>query len=189
MGKVTEIRDYLDNSPYQIVPQSDFKISSVKETGLSFIENAILKARHACSHTQLPAFGEDSGLLVDALDGQPGLFSSRFSGPTATDEDNINKLLNQLENTGKNNRGAYFYCALAFLLSPTDPKPAIFTASWHGEITNQPIGKKGFGYDPIFLVHSHQKTAAELDIAVKNQISHRAQVLAQFKHFLNQTPC
>ncbi|ADT69500.1 inosine/xanthosine triphosphatase [Pseudoalteromonas sp. SM9913] len=158
-----------------VVPQSDFNVSEVAETGTTFVENAIIKARHAAKITGLPAIADDSGLEVDSLNGAPGVYSARFAGKGASDQDNIDKLLADL---GDNpNRRARFWCVLVLMRHADDPTPLICSASWEGEITLSQHGEGGFGYDPIFFVPSENCTSAELTKAQKNTLSHRGQAL------------
>lgn len=187
-GKVREFNAVLTGLEVEIVPQSAFAVPEVEETGLSFVENALLKARNAARHTGLPALADDSGLVVDALEGAPGIYSARYAGPEADDRANIAKLLAELGETPAEWRGARFHCALALLRHATDPMPLICQASWEGLITFEPYGDGGFGYDPVFLVPSEAQTAAELDPAVKNRLSHRGQALAQLAQALKLNP-
>lgn len=187
-GKVREFSAVLTGLEVEIVPQSAFAVPEVEETGLSFVENALLKARNAAQHTGLPALADDSGLVVDALEGAPGIYSARYAGPEADDRANIAKLLAELGETPAEWRGARFHCALALLRHAADPMPLICQASWEGLITFEPYGDGGFGYDPVFLVPSEAQTAAELDPAVKNRLSHRGQALAQLAQALKLNP-
>lgn len=161
----------------EILPLAQFTDVGAAETGLTFVENAILKARHAAQVAQLPAIADDSGVEVDALRGAPGIYSARYAGEGATDEDNLRKLLRVLEGRPANERAARYCCALAFLRWADDPFPVIAQASWEGRIGTAPRGSGGFGYDPIFELAERGVTAAELSAAEKNQISHRAQAL------------
>lgn len=187
-GKVREFNAVLTGLEVEIVPQSAFAVPEVEETGLSFVENALLKARNAARHTGLPALADDSGLVVDALEGAPGIYSARYAGPEADDRANIAKLLAELGEIPAEWRGARFHCALALLRHAADPMPLICQASWEGLITFEPYGDGGFGYDPVFLVPSEAQTAAELDPAVKNRLSHRGQALAQLAQALKLNP-
>lgn len=187
-GKVREFNAVLTGLEVEIVPQSAFAVPAVEETGLSFVENALLKARNAARHTGLPALADDSGLVVDALEGAPGIYSARYAGPEADDRANIAKLLAELGETPAEWRGARFHCALALLRHAADSMPLICQASWEGLITFEPYGDGGFGYDPVFLVPSEAQTAAELDPAVKNRLSHRGQALAQLAQALKLNP-
>lgn len=176
-GKVRELSAMLTALKVDIRVQSEFDVPEVPETGTTFVENAIIKARHAARITGLPAIADDSGLAVDALGGAPGIYSSRYAGENATDADNVNKLLGALE--GQSNRLARFICVLVWMRHGDDPTPVIAQGQWQGQITEQPSGGGGFGYDPVFWVESHQCTAAELEAGLKNRLSHRAQALQQ----------
>lgn len=179
-GKIKEISAFFKDFPITLVPQTEYNVPSVEETGLSFVENAILKARHASTHTGMPSMGDDSGLVVDFLEGAPGIYSARYAGLKASWEDNIKKLLSNLKEVPTENRNAYFYCAIAFVQNAKDPIPLIFQAKWEGEILTEPKGSNGFGYDPIFYVAEHKCTAAEISPDLKNKISHRAKALKDF---------
>lgn len=179
LGKVREFNAALVGYDLEIVSQSVFEVPEVEETGLTFIENAILKARNAARYTGLPALADDSGLSVDALHGAPGVCSARYAGICADDHLNIARLLNELRNVPAECRTARFHCILALLRHDADPTPLICQAHWEGMITFEPYGSGGFGYDPVFLVLDEGQTAAELDLAVKNRLSHRGQALAQ----------
>jgi len=174
-GKIREIQALLAEHP--IVPQSDFSISDAEETGTTFVENAIIKARHAAQHSGLPAIADDSGLVVDALDGAPGVYSARYAGPGSSDLDNLQKLLKELEGVPEAQRSARFICVLAFMQHGTDPTPVIAQGVWEGRILTRPAGSNGFGYDPVFWVPTHQCASAELAPEVKNALSHRGQAL------------
>ena len=158
-----------------LILQSEFDVSEVAETGLSFVENALIKARHAAQQTGKPAIADDSGICVDALDGAPGLYSARYAGPGATDSENLEKLLSDM--AGQSNRQASFVCTLVCLMNPDDPAPIIAQGSWQGTITEQPSGEAGFGYDPVFFVPDLGMTAAELSAEHKSQLSHRGKAL------------
>ncbi|WP_462164489.1 XTP/dITP diphosphatase [Pseudoalteromonas xiamenensis] len=176
-GKVKELASMLDAFNIEVLPQSTFDVPEVAETGTTFVENAIIKARHAAKITGLPAVADDSGLEVDALSGAPGVYSARFAGDDASDADNIAKLLQEL---GDNpSRSARFWCVLVFMKHADDPTPVICQASWEGEISHTPNGHGGFGYDPVFYVPSLDCTAADLSKVQKNAISHRGQALKQ----------
>lgn len=177
-GKIAEINALLQALDLEVIPQSAFTISEAEETGLSFVENALLKARHAASLTGLPALADDSGLEVDALNGAPGIRSSRFAGPDASDRDNVDKLLAALAQVPESGRRARFHCVLVLMRHAEDPVPLICQASWEGRILFTPRGSQGFGYDPVFYVPDQDCASAELPAAVKNRISHRGQALA-----------
>jgi XTP/dITP diphosphohydrolase len=187
-GKLREFRAALTEVKLEIRPQSEWQVPEAEETGLTFIENALIKARNAAEHTGLPALADDSGLVVDALNGAPGVYSARYAGPGASDRANIEKLLAELGDAPAEQRGAYFLCVLVLLRHAADPTPLICQARWEGFITFEPYGADGFGYDPVFLVPSEAQTAAELDLEVKNRLSHRGQALAQLVEILKQTP-
>lgn len=176
-GKLREMGEILAGSNFEFVPQSAFAVPEVAETGVSFVENALIKARHASLHTGLPAISDDSGLAVDALEGAPGICSARYAGPQASDRDNLEKLLGALRGVPKEARRARFHCVMTLVRHPVDPVPLIFHGVWEGEISKEPHGDNGFGYDPIFQVAGFDCTAAELEPKMKNRLSHRAQVL------------
>ncbi len=174
-GKVAELAALLQSLDIEIAPQSEFAVSEVAETGTTFVENAIIKARHAARETGLPAIADDSGLEVDALNGAPGVYSSRYAGEKAGDKDNIAKLLDAMQ--GETNRTARFWCVLVFMRHADDPTPLICQASWEGKITEAASGEQGFGYDPIFYVPELGVTSAELSKEQKNAVSHRGKAL------------
>lgn len=176
-GKVNELAKMLAPLHVSVLPQSDFDVPDVPETGTTFIENAIIKARHAARITGLPAIADDSGLEVMALGGAPGIYSARYSGECATDQSNIDKLLVTLKDTPQEQRQARFVCVLVYMTHSEDPTPIICQGFWNGEITFEQSGREGFGYDPIFMVPSEQCTSAELSKEVKNTLSHRGQAL------------
>ena len=176
-GKLREFKQMLADYDWAVKAQSEFFSDNAEETGLSFVENAILKARFACERTQLPAVADDSGIEVDALRGQPGIYSARFAGPQAKDEDNNQKLLNELKDVPAEERIARYQCVLVFMQHANDPTPLIFQGSWQGLILDTPKGTNGFGYDPYFFLPELNCTAAELDKAHKNAISHRGQAM------------
>lgn len=178
-GKVRELASLLRDFGLDIVAQTELGVESAEETGLTFIENAILKARHAAAITGLPAIADDSGLAVDALGGAPGIYSARYAGVDASDRQNLEKLLMALNDVPDGQRQAQFHCVLVYLRHADDPTPLVFHGVWPGEITRVPAGEGGFGYDPIFYVPSEGKTAAELTREEKSAISHRGQALKQ----------
>jgi XTP/dITP diphosphohydrolase len=186
-GKVAELQTLFSDSglALTLVAQSELGVESPEETGLTFVENALIKARHAARSTGLPALADDSGLVVPALGGAPGVRSARFAGLGATDADNIAQLLAML---GKQPppRAASFHCVLVALLAPDDPAPAIASGTWYGEIAEAAHGKGGFGYDPIFFDPALQRTAAELPGAVKNRVSHRGAALRALTELLQK---
>jgi len=183
-GKIREFQAILKDVP--VLPQSDFNVPEAEETGSTFIENAIIKARNAALHTGLPAIADDSGLAVDALNGAPGVISARYAGTDASDEDNVQKLLTEMAEVDTPLRTARFICVIAFMRHADDPTPVIAQGSWEGFILQQPQGENGFGYDPVFWVPTHQCASAELPADVKNRISHRGQALRQFIDLLSQ---
>lgn len=176
-GKIAELTALLNNFNYAIIPQTQLNIPEVAETGLTFVENALLKARHACLHSGKPAIADDSGLVVPALNGAPGIFSARYAGMKASAEDNIKKLLMALQTVPKENHHAYFHCALVYLAHANDPMPFICEGNWSGQIQVNPRGTLGFGYDPVFYDPIAKCSAAELPLAQKNKVSHRGQAL------------
>jgi XTP/dITP diphosphohydrolase len=177
-GKLRELQALLQPSGWSIHAQSEWNIKEADENGLSFVENALIKARHASGLCGLPALGDDSGLVVEALEGAPGIRSARYAGEYADDAANNQKLLAALQSVPAEKRGAHFYCAMAFVHHPLDPAPLIATASWSGSILTAPRGTRGFGYDPLFWLQRQQCSAAELAPAEKNRLSHRGQALA-----------
>lgn len=179
-GKLTEIKSYFEGFQIELIAQSTFNITPPKETGLSFIENAILKARHAAKNSELPSLADDSGLAVDALGGAPGIYSARYAGENARAEDNIKKLLTAIKTLQGEDRKARFYCVIAFVRHYKDPTPIVCQAEWEGRLLEQPVGNGGFGYDPIFFIPHLNCTAAELEPQQKNAISHRAKALNSF---------
>jgi XTP/dITP diphosphohydrolase len=176
-GKVREMNHILAPLQVEVLPQSHFDTPEAEETGLSFVENALIKARSAAAHTGLPALADDSGLEVDALDGAPGIYSARFAGPQAGDRDNLDKLLQLLREVPERQRSARFCCVIVFMRHRRDPIPLICSATWEGRILREPRGQQGFGYDPVFYVPTHDCAAAQLPPEIKNRISHRAQAL------------
>lgn len=182
-GKLREFGRLLEPLNIEVVPQKELGVSDADETGLSFIENAILKARHAAEVTGLPALADDSGLEIDALKGAPGIYSARYStliGGEPGDAANIARVLNELDGLEDDQRTARFQCVLAFMRHANDPTPLIVQRSWEGRILTKPVGTDGFGYDPVFYVPDQGCTAAELAPEVKNRLSHRGQAMAAF---------
>nr|WP_086940318.1 XTP/dITP diphosphatase [Thaumasiovibrio occultus] len=174
-GKVREMADLLADFGFEVLAQSEFNVSDVEETGTTFVENAIIKARHAAKETGLPAIADDSGLEVDALNGAPGVYSARYAGVGASDEENLQKLLNAME--GQTERAARFHCVLVLMRHENDPTPLICHGKWEGVITREAYGDGGFGYDPVFFVSSENCTSAELAAERKKMLSHRGQAL------------
>ena len=182
-GKLREFFRILGSAGFEIVAQSEFDAPDVDETGLTFVENAILKARSAAKHTGLPALADDSGIEVDALNGQPGIYSARYSGEG--DDANNTKLLKALKGIPDEQRTARFRCCIVFMRHADDPSPLIADASWEGRILHELSGSNGFGYDPLFFVPSHNACSAELSPDEKNAISHRGQALQQILKLLS----
>ena len=186
-GKVREINRLLADLGLHAHPQSEFGVVDAEETGLTFVENAIIKARNAARHTGLPAIADDSGLEVDALNGAPGIYSARFAGPGASDRDNLEKLLDQLQGVAAAERSARFQCLIVYLRHADDPTPIICQGTWEGRILFGAHGDNGFGYDPVFYVPTHDCASAELAADVKNSLSHRGQALRQLVTALRPT--
>lgn len=178
-GKLNEFNQLLASLNMEVLPQSDFNVASVEETGLTFVENAILKARYASKISGLPAIADDSGLEVDALKGLPGIYSARYAGEAANDAANNEKLLRELTGVKAEDRTARFQCVLVYLEHPADPTPIICQGTWEGVILVAPAGEQGFGYDPLFWVPSKQCASAELDRDEKNRLSHRGKALGE----------
>ena len=178
-GKLAEFHALLANAGFEVVPQASVGVEDIEETGLSFVENAVLKARHAARASGLPALADDSGLCVDHLHGAPGLYSARYAGNHGDSAANNAKLLRELDGVPAERRSAFFICVLALLRHADDPAPLIAEGRWHGRVLDAPRGAQGFGYDPLFLPDGQTRSAAELDPALKNRISHRGQALAQ----------
>lgn len=183
-GKLKELQAMLGDLPLQIVAQGELGVSDVPETGLTFVENALIKARHASAVTGLPALADDSGLIVDALDGAPGLYSARYAGSPTNDAANNAKLLDALREVPADRRTARFYAVIVLLRHANDPQPLICEGSWEGVILDETRGSNGFGYNPVFLDPALGLTAAEMDPAQKNAISHRALALQLLKQKL-----
>ncbi|HEX5678120.1 MAG TPA: RdgB/HAM1 family non-canonical purine NTP pyrophosphatase [Alcanivorax sp.] len=185
--KLDEMRAILEPLTLKVVPQSDFQVPEAEETGLTFVENAILKARNAAAHTGLPAIADDSGLEVDALNGAPGIYSARFSGADASDAKNNALLIDMLGDLPEAPRTARYQAVLVLLRHPDDPTPLICQGTWEGEILLAPRGSGGFGYDPHFLIPDLGVTAAEMDPADKNRVSHRGRALKALMDALRET--
>ena len=183
-GKLREIARILGDLDINIVPQSEFGIEEADETGTTFVENALIKARHAVAATGLPAIADDSGLAVDALDGRPGVYSSRYAGPDATDQANIDKLLAALDGVPDGERGAAFHCVSCFVM-PGDQEPIIAQGEWRGSILKEMQGDGGFGYDPVFFASEMGCSAAQLDDEEKNSHSHRGKALKELARQLH----
>jgi len=182
-GKICEIQamfsQHQDTQGIEIISQSTFDVPEADETGLSFVENAIIKARHASSICKLPAIADDSGIEVDYLNGKPGVHSARYAGLPSDDKKNTAKLLASLAGVPAQQRAARFHCVMVYLSHPNDPSPLIAHGKWEGSITNEIAGEKGFGYDPVFYISDQQCTAAQLTAELKNTISHRSKALKQ----------
>ena len=185
-GKLAEIRDVLAGTGIELVAQSELGIADADETGATFVENALIKARHAAERSGLPALADDSGLCVDALDGAPGLISAHYAGVHGDSAANIAKLLTALEGVDETHRGAHFHSTIVLLERADDPAPLIAEGRWHGRILHEPRGERGFGYDPIFFDPALGRGAGELEPAVKNRVSHRGQALARLKALLER---
>ncbi len=183
-GKLREIQAVLDQQRFQLINQSKFDVTEVAETGTTFVENAIIKARHAAESTGLPALADDSGIEVDALNGAPGVYSARYAGANANDEANNAKLLRELADIPDEQRSARFQCVLVYMRHAQDPMPLICQGTWEGVILHEAKGPNGFGYDPLFFVPTHGCASAELEPAEKNRISHRAQALQKLINVL-----
>lgn len=176
-GKVREFNQLLAALDITVRPQGEFNVEDAEETGLTFVENAILKARNAAQHTGLPAIADDSGLEVDALNGAPGIYSARYARAGASDQANLEKLLADLHGIPEADRTARFQCLLVYMRHANDPTPLICQGTWEGRILTAPRGENGFGYDPVFFVPTHDCSSAELPADVKNSLSHRGQAL------------
>jgi len=190
-GKLREIKTIFQDQPYQLIPQVEFNVSDADETGLTFVENAIIKARHAAQHTGMMALADDSGIEVDYLNGAPGIYSARYAGQPCDNQANNDKLLTALQGVPKQQRSARFQCVIVLMRHANDPTPLICTGTWEGYIVEKQSGVNGFGYDPLFFVPTHNCTSAELSPEVKNQLSHRGQALRElaekFPAFLSHT--
>lgn len=178
-GKLAEFGQLLADADFEVIAQGELGVDDIEETGLTFVENALLKARHAAQVTGLPSLADDSGLCVDALGGAPGLYSARYAGGHGDSAANNAKLLRALDGRPDAERRAFFICVLVLLRHADDPAPLVAEGRWHGRVLHAPRGEGGFGYDPLFLPDGHTLAAAELDKTLKNRISHRGQALAQ----------
>lgn len=176
-GKVREINQILEGIDIHVAPQGEYSVPEAAETGLTFVENAILKARNAAAHTGLAAIADDSGLEVDALQGAPGIHSARYAGTNASDRDNLDTLLHALRDVPEAERTARFQCVMVYMRHAADPTPIICQGTWEGRILFEPRGESGFGYDPVFFVPAQEASAAELPPELKNRLSHRGQAL------------
>ena len=189
-GKLKEFKSILNLPDTELIAQSEFDVVDAEETGCTFVENALIKARHASSETGLPSIADDSGIEVDALHGEPGVYSARYAGVEGKGSDAANniKLLTSMENVPETERTARFYCVIVFLRHKNDPTPIICSGAWEGLILTGETGVNGFGYDPLFYVPSHKCTSAELEPEIKNSLSHRGQALSKFIKCWNNLP-
>jgi non-canonical purine NTP pyrophosphatase (RdgB/HAM1 family) len=178
-GKAKEINALLDGSTFNVISQSEFNVEEVEETGLTFIENALIKARNAARYTDHPVIADDSGIEIFALNGKPGIYSARYAGKDASDEDNLNKLIEDIKPLKQEDRKARFVCVMVFLKHAEYSTPIIAQGIWNGSVITEPRGENGFGYDPMFYVPTHECTSAELSAEIKNKLSHRGQALQQ----------
>lgn len=185
-GKLREFQQLLSGCGFEVLPQSDFNLSNADETGTTFVENAIIKARHACQQTGLPAIADDSGIEVDALNGRPGVYSARYAGESANDESNNQKLLQELNGVPADKRTARYHAVLAYMRHADDPTPILCHGIWEGAILTEARGQGGFGYDPLFFVPTHNCASAELDKAEKNRISHRGKAMQELLQKISQ---
>ena len=185
-GKLREFSQLFSVWQIRVLPQSAFAAPPVAETGASFEENALLKARHGASHARRPVIADDSGLEVDALNGEPGIYSARYAGEGATDAQNLALLLRNIASAGARQPAARFRCVIAYVRGPDDPEPLVAQGVWEGYIADKPAGNNGFGYDPVFHVPTHGCTSAELPPAVKNSISHRGQALRNLVELMKE---
>lgn len=176
-GKLREFAQLLEGLNLEILPQSEFDVPEIEETGHTFADNALLKARNAAHHTGLPAIADDSGIAVDVLEGRPGIYSARFAGIGASDEENLEKLISMVKPFPDEERTARFICSMVYIRHEEDHIPVIVEGVWEGQLLTDPKGQNGFGYDPIFYVSSQQCTSAELPPEIKNKLSHRGQAL------------
>ena len=186
-GKVREINQLLLDERIRVIPQGEFQVPEAEETGLSFVENAILKARNAAQHSGLAAIADDSGIEVDALRGAPGIYSARYAGQGASDRENLERLLADLADIPEAERSARFQCLMVYLRHADDPTPLICQGTWEGSILPEPRGENGFGYDPVFYVPTHDCSSAERAADVKNSLSHRGQALRKLVAALRPT--
>lgn len=185
-GKLEELRGLLEGKGIELIAQSELGVEDAEETGTTFVENALIKARHATAVTGLPALADDSGICVDALQGAPGLYSARYAGTHGDASRNIDKLLGALEGVAEEARGAHFYCVLVLLRHAGDPQPLIVEGQWNGRILPARRGAGGHGYDPVFFDPLLGQSAAEMDLALKNTLSHRGQALSVLRHRLRE---
>jgi len=185
-GKLRELRELLVDTALTIHSQAEFDVPEAEETGLTFVENALIKARQAAHYTGMAAIADDSGLEVDALDGAPGIYSARYAGVGASDQENLDKLLHEMRKVPDEQRSARFQCVIVLLRHENDPTPLICQGTWEGRLQHVATGTNGFGYDPVFFVPTHGCSAAELGAVLKNQLSHRGQALQKLLDGLRQ---
>ncbi len=183
-GKLAEIAPIVQAFGFEALPQNQYGFADAEETGLTFVENALIKARHACMQTGLPALADDSGIIIDALNGAPGLISAHYAGVHGDSAGNIAKVLHEISESGNLLKSARFYCCMVLLKHADDPQPIIAEGIWHGEILEAPLGEHGFGYDPIFWDPINKMSAAQMPAELKNRISHRGQALQQLQQKL-----
>ncbi len=181
LGKVDEFKGMVSGLDITFMTQGELGVRSVEETGFTFVENALIKARHAVSETGMPAIADDSGLVISGLNGAPGIYSSRYAGLNCSSDDCIDKVLLDLEGCEGDKRRAYFYTSIVYMTDEKEATPCMVSGVWHGEILKRRQGSHGMGYDPIFYVPTHQCSAAELDVSLKNRLSHRGQAMAQLR--------
>ncbi|MDX1589084.1 MAG: RdgB/HAM1 family non-canonical purine NTP pyrophosphatase [Oleiphilaceae bacterium] len=186
-GKIREFNDLLASRSVTVVPQGELGVSAADETACTFVENALIKARHACEHTGLPALADDSGIAVEALNGAPGIYSARYAGTHASDQDNIDALLKAMSEVPPGQRGAAYHCVLVWMRHASDPTPLICHGHWQGELLERPSGDGGFGYDPLFYLPGEGMSVASLPDGRKRQLSHRAQALRQLMAALDDS--
>lgn len=186
-GKAREIQALLNS--YEVITQDKFNIPEIIETGTTFVENAILKARNAANYVNLPTLADDSGLIIDVLNGNPGIISARYAGIHANDIDNINKVIQNIQHISAEKLTARFVCVIVYLRHKKDPSPIIAEGVWEGKIISTPKGKNGFGYDPIFWLDKYQCTSAELTPQLKNQVSHRSKALNRLQKLIKKSGC
>jgi len=185
-GKIREVAEILSDMNITVVPQQEFGIESPEETGSTFVENALLKARYAAAQCGLPAMADDSGIVVDALDGRPGVWSARYAGEDVTDEENVDKLLEEMADVIPTRRGGGFHCAAVLVYPDEAIEPLVVESTWRGEILRQRRGDGGFGYDPVFFDQRYQKTGAEMTPEEKNSVSHRGRAFRELRNLLLQ---
>tara|TARA_B100000900_G_C20573786_1_gene714446 strand:+ start:347 stop:943 length:597 start_codon:yes stop_codon:yes gene_type:complete len=183
-GKLREFSKLFGDFAIKVISQTKLGVESPEETGLSFVENALLKARHASTITRLPTIADDSGLIIPALDGAPGLYSARYAGANASDQENVRLLLERMEHLSGTDRQGHYICALALIRHASDPDPLVAVGRWQGTIIDTPRGTSGFGYDPIFLPNNLDQTAAEIDPKIKNRLSHRGLAVVELRSLL-----